>query len=98
MLNFWKQSKDAKTTEVDPKSPKAALFAGCPVPAFAKDSGVIVRLESISGERNALNEARKRTLETIEMPRSRSISIQSLTACARAFLALTAPASWIAPP
>ena len=32
------------------------------------------------------------------MPRSRSISIQSLTAWARAFFAFTAPASWIAPP
>ncbi len=32
------------------------------------------------------------------MPRSFSISIQSLTACRRAPLALTAPAAWMAPP
>jgi len=38
------------------------------------------------------------TLEAMEMPRSRSISIQSLRVWARAFLALTAPAIWMAPP
>ena len=39
-----------------------------------------------------------RTLVVIEMPRSRSISIQSLTALARPRFAFTAPASWMAPP
>jgi hypothetical protein len=34
----------------------------------------------------------------MEMPRSRSISIQSETALARPRFAFTAPASWITPP
>jgi hypothetical protein len=38
------------------------------------------------------------TLVVIEIPRSRSSSIQSLTADARPRFAFTAPATWIAPP
>ena len=38
------------------------------------------------------------TLVVIEMPRSRSISIQSETALALPRFAFTAPASWITPP
>jgi hypothetical protein len=34
----------------------------------------------------------------MEMPRSRSISIQSLTALERPRFAFTAPASWMTPP
>ena len=58
MLKFWKQSQPEAAKPVDPKSAKATLFAGCPIPAFAKESDVVSRLESISGERNALHEAR----------------------------------------
>ncbi|MFO1322212.1 MAG: hypothetical protein U1F52_21605 [Burkholderiales bacterium] len=70
MLKFWKQSQPEAAKPVDPKSAKATLFAGCPIPAFAKESDVVSRLESISGERNALHEARNRTLETIETARA----------------------------